>query len=557
MKFTSPSTWWRGPRPPRKWQAEAMEAAVCALSGNHPKPSIIQAVMGAGKSVLISEICAQAVPGANDAIVVTTSSVALVEQLSASLAERMDPDLVGRFYTHAKEANRRVIVACVDSAERLAKYFQDVGRRCLLWIADEAHRTESAQIHRAHADLQPHATLGFTATPYRSRRSEELSLFVQLVYQYGPSDGLRDGVILPWRVVPWTGADVQLDDACISMIREVMHIGPGVANAGSVKDAEEFAAVLNASGIRAKPIHSYLDKATQRERLESLRTRALDCLVHVAMLQEGVDFPWLMWLCLRRKSSSRVRFAQEVGRVLRGAPGKTEGVILDPLDLFGVLKLSYAAVLQGQAEDSAETVAVEIAPLEDGWWATSLDPLEAGFARGRLVRIFRRLRPTPCCDLRVLATREGAVRFDGEPTLQPIELLAKLAPELADEVTEAAEIAALPIEDPTFAVALEDVTRYLRVLTIELEQRGNFDRRTAARAWRDSPVTRQQWDKFRATITLAAERATLIPEPHRSALRNACLAAHKLRRGQVSDLTDILGFVAQSDWPLGESKAAA
>ena len=36
-----------------------------------------------------------------------------------------------------------------------------------------------------------------------------------------------------------------------------------------------------------------------------------------SLLAEGVDLPWLEWLCLRRGAGSRVRLAQEVGRVVR------------------------------------------------------------------------------------------------------------------------------------------------------------------------------------------------------------------------------------------------
>jgi len=505
---------------------------------------MVQAVMGAGKSVLLSEVCAQAILGVNDCIVVTTSSVKLVEQLHGDLAGRIGGRRVGRYYTHAKETSCQVIVACIDSAERLAALLKEQGRRVALWIADEAHRTESVGIHRAHEAMSPHASLGFTATPYRSRKSEEISLFRTMVFEYSPTDGLADGVILPWRVVPWAGDEVPLDQACVEMISSAD--GPGVANASSVDDAEAFSAILNASGIVSMPIHSYLDRREQNERLESLRTGRVRCLVHVAMLQEGVDLPWLRWLCLRRNTTSRVRFAQEVGRVLRCYPGKTEGVIFDPLDLFATLKLNYAAVLYGQAAESSSVEFVDIVEGECGWWLTSKDPIEAGFCRGVVARIHRRLRPHPAHDLRVIQTSAKGFKLEGPIPLPLIELVARVAPAATDAILEAAAVASLPIADEVLAVALGDIFRYLRIVTIELEQTGRYSRRVASKTWREGKLYAGMWGKFKSALS-AIPSGSHIAEPHRGALRNAIANAHLCSRGPLSDLTDVLNFIAKDE----------
>ena len=53
--------------------------------------SIISAIMGSGKSVLIAEVCKR-VPGR---VVVTVPTVSLVEQLSTTIAVRCGADAVG------------------------------------------------------------------------------------------------------------------------------------------------------------------------------------------------------------------------------------------------------------------------------------------------------------------------------------------------------------------------------------------------------------------------------------------------------------------------------
>lgn len=85
-----------------------------------------------------------------------------------------------------------------------------------------------------------------------------------------------------------------------------------------------------------------------------MRKGYLDCLVHVDMLAEGVNLPWLRWLCCRRAVGSKVRFAQEVGRVLRSHPGKEYATIFDPHDLFGCFHLDDNAVLDCGGELEAD-----------------------------------------------------------------------------------------------------------------------------------------------------------------------------------------------------------
>ena len=195
---------------------------------------------------------------------------------------------------------------------------------------------------------------------------------------------MRDGVVMMPRVRSWQGPitpgdSAEIDEVCAKMIEQVLAEakGPGVVNAKSCAGADSYAAFLAARGLAAASIHSKLDRETQKKRLESLRTGRLDCLVHVNMLSEGVDLPWLEWLCMRRESMSRVRFVQEVGRVVRTFPGKTRALVLDPLDHFGSLALDYDAMLGGEDDASAvDELADEIAKLLAG-------PQEKGSGEGR------------------------------------------------------------------------------------------------------------------------------------------------------------------------------
>jgi hypothetical protein len=116
----------------------------------------------------------------------------------------------------------------------------------------------------------------------------------------------------------------------------------------------------------AASIHSGHSEGDRIARLDDLRAGRVRALVHVSLLAEGVDFPWLRWLCLRRNVQARVRFLQEIGRVLRvdNDPDprfgpKTEGVVLDPHLLLGRHGLVTVEAIGAALEEAADEEAKE------------------------------------------------------------------------------------------------------------------------------------------------------------------------------------------------------
>jgi superfamily II DNA or RNA helicase len=339
----TPTAWVGAPWSPRAWQVKALERAQTAAGS-----PVIRAVTGAGKSILIAELAHLA----TGRVLVTTPTVQLVDQLAATLTAR--GLTVGKFYTHAKNIDAPVIVCCNPSLAELSKLISPPA----LWIADECHKTESDEIKSVLETWSPERRVGVTATPYRSDADERLSLFDSLAYNYGPAEAIRDGVVVPPRIVHYAGAAKDIDTACVELIASA--VGPGVVDAISIADAENFATLLADAGVRAKSVHSKLHRSTVDKRIAMLESGELDCLVSVSMLVEGVDFPWLRWLCCRRPIGSRVRFAQYIGRGLRSFPDKIDCVVFDPHDLFGRLSLDYASVLGGDDDDDLEVAALEI-----------------------------------------------------------------------------------------------------------------------------------------------------------------------------------------------------
>lgn len=375
LHFSAP-TW--PIHPPRRWQPEAWKA-VFDHYGAQSKPIIepgaICAIMGSGKTLLIQEICATVGIGPNSVVVISTSTQRLVEDIYADIKARLAVDgrgeEAGIWYGKRKRLGR-VIVACVDSLQGLAEKLASQNKIVNLWIADECHQTESPTVLAAHEVLKPLHSLGLTATAFRSDKWESITLFKTMLYRYGVREALNDGnVVVPWRIVNYEGEQSDLDAACLEMIQSAT--GPGLANASSIEDANAFAKYLTQNGLPAAAIHSKQSRRTQSKLLSDLKTGVLRVVVHVNLLTEGSNYPWLRWLLLRREVDARVRFAQEVGRVLRTDEGKSEAVIYDPHDLFGTFHLTYAEAL-GEPPERPEWENEQLDPAERAERIQSSEP---------------------------------------------------------------------------------------------------------------------------------------------------------------------------------------
>lgn len=337
---------------PHEWQAEAYTLAVDALRSRR-KP-VIQACTGSGKSVLIAALCARVgtsprVVDADEAIVVTTPTTGLVDQLAATITQHSGVT-VGRYFTGRKDRKQRVIVCCAPSLPSLAETLRDYQRGTALWIADEVHRglASKAKVD-AVAALAPRVRFGLTATPWRTD-APIAGWDAPLLYSYGIREAIRDGVILPPHVIH-TDVEDDVNDVSIAMLH-AHAVRPVVVSARTIEDAREFAVRMTAEWAPTVALHSEMDDDAQVEAIEGLRTGRYAGLVHVKMLVEGADYPWLRTLLLRERRTA-LGLVQEVGRVLRvdrGDSSKIVGVVLDPLAQLPPTAVSAGSTLLKAAE---------------------------------------------------------------------------------------------------------------------------------------------------------------------------------------------------------------
>lgn len=104
---------------------------------------------------------------------------------------------------------------------------------------------------------------------------------------------------------------------------------PAVAFCASVAHAEHVAAEFNASGFRASTIDGNMDKEERREVVRMLGDGRLNVLTSCEIINEGFDLPIVSAAILLRPTMSLGLHLQQIGRVLRPAPGKDRAIILD------------------------------------------------------------------------------------------------------------------------------------------------------------------------------------------------------------------------------------
>jgi len=325
--LTPADLWTLAPRAPRKWHVDALPIALDALRNR--KRGVVYAATGSGKSYLQGAImrAGSRIPGVVDVMVVPTEP--LVDQMTEDV--RPWGLKVGQFYGKRKKVtNSDVVIVCRPSVDALACELAMRGLRCRLAIVDECHGLGSAKTMAAMGALKPTLAMGFSATPIRSDDVQLHDLWpAGMLVRYTMRDAIRDGAVVQPLIRDWVGQEGEDPNVAMLHMLRTWAVDRMVVDAIDVKDAEFFAGWLTANDWPALHIHGQMSVAEKRERIAALYDRKVRTLVHVKLLTEGVNLPWLSGVGLRVQSKSRTRLIQYVGRALRTWEGKEHGLVLD------------------------------------------------------------------------------------------------------------------------------------------------------------------------------------------------------------------------------------
>ena len=115
-------------------------------------------------------------------------------------------------------------------------------------------------------------------------------------------------------------------------IKEYQKLCPGkraIAFCTSVAHSKHVCEAFNSAGIPAEHVDGETDHGQRDQAIKNFRDGKTRVLTNVELFGEGFDLPVVETAILLRPTQSLALHLQQIGRVLRPAPGKSEALILD------------------------------------------------------------------------------------------------------------------------------------------------------------------------------------------------------------------------------------
>jgi superfamily II DNA or RNA helicase len=257
---------------------------------------------------------------------------------------------------HLRDDRSPITLVSVDTwrhrdTDRLARLVD-------VWQCDEAHHILAGnKWGKCVAELKNAKGLGVTATPLRAD-GKGLGIHASGVFDHmhvGTTAGelIRRDRLSPYKIfVPPQMVDTsdmrktssgdlnQKELAKRSNKPEItgcavehyQRLTPGqkaITFCVDIAHSEAVAAKFNAAGIPSKAISSRTPHAERQQALADLKAGVLLNLVNCDLFGEGFDAPAVSVVIMMRRTLSYSLFKQQFGRMLRVAPGKTHGTLID------------------------------------------------------------------------------------------------------------------------------------------------------------------------------------------------------------------------------------
>jgi superfamily II DNA or RNA helicase len=335
----------------REYQHEAIAALTERWADGGQRLAVVLPT-GAGKTVVMAKLSHDR---RGQRVLILVHRDELIQQTVDKL-RRMDRTLsVGIVRGSQNEGGAAVVVASIQTVQRAARLAQ-IGTFGTI-IVDECHRSASESYVRVLESLGAWVpwgprVAGFTATMSRGDTRGLGDIWEEVVYTKGIKWFVERGYLVP-PTAKAVVTDLDLDTVkktagdyneralgiamttedtrtvIVDAYREHASDRQGVLFAPTVDSAEYFADGLTAAGFPAAGMFGSTPRALRRERNEQQRKGELQVLVSCTALAEGWDAPWVSAAVLARPTLHQGLFIQQIGRVLRPWPGKTDAIVLD------------------------------------------------------------------------------------------------------------------------------------------------------------------------------------------------------------------------------------
>jgi superfamily II DNA or RNA helicase len=327
----------------RSYQDRAIDDLRSAYQSGANAPLLVLPT-GGGKTCIIAAISANAAARGRHVLILVHRRE-LIHQTSSKLAwVGLDHGIIAAGIPPSDHAVQ------IASVQTLARRLSRLNWQPTLIIIDEAHHATAGQWARI-LDHWPDAyRLGVTATPCRLDGCGLRGTFDTMVLGPSVADLIFTGYLSPARIyappvvadlqgIRSRGGDYANDQAAAAMDRPtvtgdaISHYQrlaasqQAIAFCCNVKHAVSVCDAFKTAGIGAELL---LGNTPCREQVVAdFAAHRIRVLVTVDVVSEGFDVPAASCAILIRPTQSLGLYLQQVGRVLRPAPGKAHAVILD------------------------------------------------------------------------------------------------------------------------------------------------------------------------------------------------------------------------------------
>lgn len=337
----------------REYQTAAITKARHAFAGGKRR-LLIYGPTGSGKTV-IGEALIRGAVAKGKKVAFVANRITLVKQASKHLTrgEIRHGVIQG---DNTRWTDRQVLVCSIQTVARRGIPPVDV------IIIDEAHGVPGTKAY--HKLMEAHNALpiiGLSATPFAKGLGKEVKelhgpMFEELIVASTIGDLVDQGYLVDCDIfvpveIDLTGVrtkrnefgeqdynESDLDKAMnkpqlvgdiVEHWLELAGHKPTVVFASSIAHSKHICGRFSEVGIPAEHIDCYTDEEERAAIMHRVETGETRVICNVDILTEGWDFPACEVMINARPTKSLTRWIQRAGRILRPAPGKTRGLILD------------------------------------------------------------------------------------------------------------------------------------------------------------------------------------------------------------------------------------
>jgi DNA repair protein RadD len=346
----------------RDYQEEALAALYKYWEKGELRHPVLLLPTGAGKSLLIAYLCAEAAKYPGCRVLVVTHRAELVRQDFDEMQEIIPDVSAGIFCAGLKEKNLGETITFATVASIINQL--DILPKYEVVIIDEAHlippnaNTRYRKLLGSIAEVNPEVVfVALTATPYRMDSGliygEEDSLFDGLAHEVTVRRLLDGGYLAPLvsrsgckkidlskvrrdsRTRDYIAGDLQEAAMCEGMteaiVADALKHGHDrkswLVFSSGVDHAWELAEAFTAAGITTEVVLA--NTKNRKEKLDAFKAGKVRCLIGADVLTTGFNCPRVDLLIFARATESTSLYVQIMGRGSRTFPGKENCLVLD------------------------------------------------------------------------------------------------------------------------------------------------------------------------------------------------------------------------------------